>query len=260
MRRRSSGICRPFTYDAEGIKAKLAERRFRRRAPLPEDLPSAPCALSGGFTYNSKAVDNPEGNRMLLRLKTVTGEAMAATLKKIVKPAGVAPTEVETEVAKCLYDIECRVSRVGVRVRRWRTVYFERNVYAGVSLVAWKVWLSVRFRVQTSSQSDLKGEVRSLVISSVKEVEVVQSRKKALVVFVPYAIYQKTVKKIQGRLVQELEKKLKKHVVLIAQRSMLPLDFKRKGLKVRPRSRTLTAVQESMLEDMVGPTEIVGKR
>lgn len=141
-----------------------------------------------------------------------------ATLKKIVKPPGVAPTEVETEVAKCLYDIE------------------------------------------TSGQSDLKGDVHSLVISSVKEVEVVQSRKKALVVFVPYAIYQKTVRKIQGRLVQELEKKLKKHVVLIAQRTMLPLDFRRKGLKIRPRSRTLTAVQEGMLEDMVGPTEIVGKR
>ncbi|PFH33007.1 ribosomal protein RPS7 [Besnoitia besnoiti] len=138
--------------------------------------------------------------------------------KKLVKPQGVEPTEIENEVAKCLFDIE------------------------------------------TSSQSDLKGDVRHLVISSVKEVEVPQGRKKALVVFVPYAVYQKTVKKIQGRLVQELEKKLKKHVVLVAQRTMLPLDFKRKGLKVRPRSRTLTSVQESMLEDIVSPTEIVGKR
>ncbi|PHJ20274.1 40s ribosomal protein [Cystoisospora suis] len=143
---------------------------------------------------------------------------MMSFRNKIVKPQGVEPTDVENEVAKCLFDIE------------------------------------------TSSQSDLKGEIRSLVISSAREVDVSQGRKKALVVFIPYAVYQKTVKRIQGRLVQELEKKLKKHVVLLAQRTILPLDFKRKGLKVRPRSRTLTSVQESMLEDIVSPTEIVGKR
>lgn len=138
--------------------------------------------------------------------------------KKIVKPQGVEPTEIENEVAKCLFDIE------------------------------------------TSSQSELKGDVRHLVFSSVKEVEVPHGRKKALVVLVPYAVYKKIVKRIQGRLVQELEKKLKKHVVIVAQRTMLPLNFKRTGLKVRPRSRTLTAVQEGVLEDIVSPTEIVGKR
>merc|ERR1712014_56709 len=46
----------------------------------------------------------------------------------------------------------------------------------------------------------------------------------------------------------------------VANRTILDLNFKRKGLKVRPRSRTLTSVHESILEDVVGPTEIVGKR
>merc|ERR1712113_927549 len=72
----------------------------------------------------------------------------------------------------------------------------------------------------------------------------------------------KTVRKIQGRLVRELEKKFsgKRHVIFVANRTILDTNFRRRGLKVRPRSRTLTSVHESILEDVVGPTEIVGKR
>merc|ERR1712118_472383 len=67
-------------------------------------------------------------------------------------------------------------------------------------------------------------------------------------------------KKIQGRLIRELEKKFsKKHVVFVANRTILDKNFRRKGLAVRPRSRTLTSVHESILEDVVGPTEIFGK-
>lgn len=50
--------------------------------------------------------------------------------------------------------------------------------------------------------------------------------------------------------------------MIIAQRSILgksyARDQKTKGL--RPRSRTLTAVQDAILEDIVYPTEISGKR
>merc|ERR1719512_713745 len=68
-------------------------------------------------------------------------------------------------------------------------------------------------------------------------------------------------KKIHARLIRELEKKFnKKHVIFVAQRTILDKNFKRKGLQDRPRSRTLTAVHESILEDLVGPTEIHGKR
>merc|ERR1712113_953799 len=95
-------------------------------------------------------------------------------------------------------------------------------------------------------------------ISNAQDVEV--KNRTALVIHFPFRVW-KNVKKIQGRLVRELEKKFnKKHVVFVASRTILDKDFKRKGLQVRPRSRTLTAVHESILEDIVGPTEIYGKR
>merc|ERR1711869_157195 len=90
------------------------------------------------------------------------------------------------------------------------------------------------------------------------EVDGKQGRK-ATVIFVPFRAW-KAVKKVQGRLIREMEKKLsKRHVVFTAQRTILDKTFRRKGLKIRPRSRTLT-VHEAVLEDICGPSEIVAKR
>lgn len=64
------------------------------------------------------------------------------------------------------------------------------------------------------------------------------------------------------RLTRELEKKFSdRHVVFVAQRRMLrkPTRTSRVQQK-RPRSRTLTSVHEKVLEDLVHPGEIVGKR
>ena len=69
--------------------------------------------------------------------------------------------------------------------------------------------------------------------------------------------------KVHTRLVRELEKKFSgKHVVFVAQRTILPKTFNRGKVNSgpRPRSRTLTAVHDAILEDIVFPTEIVGKR
>merc|ERR1719479_351537 len=106
--------------------------------------------------------------------------------------------------------------------------------------------------------SDIKADVKDISISGAQDLEV--KNRTALIVHFPYRVW-KNVRRIQGRLIRELEKKFsKKHVIFIAKRTVLDKDFKRKGLKVRPRNRTLTAVQESILEDIVGPTEIFGKR
>lgn len=64
------------------------------------------------------------------------------------------------------------------------------------------------------------------------------------------------------RLTRELEKKLSdRYVVFVAQRRMLRKPSRKTAVgQKRPRSRTLTAVHEQLLEDLVFPSEIVGKR
>merc|ERR1712217_195619 len=115
------------------------------------------------------------------------------------------------------------------------------------------------FDIEVSPSSEIKADVRDIYMSGAREMEVKQGRT-AVVVQFPFRVW-KNVRKIHGRLVRELEKKFsKKHVVFVAQRTILDKNFRRKGLKVRPRTRTLTSVHESILEDVVGPTEIVGKR
>ncbi|KAA8913042.1 ribosomal protein S7e [Sphaerosporella brunnea] len=111
-----------------------------------------------------------------------------------------------------------------------------------------------------SSVSDLKSTLRPLQFASAKEIEVGQG-KKAIVIFVPVPLLQ-GFHKVQQRLTRELEKKFSdRHVVFVAQRRILPKPGRRSRVQQkRPRSRTLTAVHDAILSDLVYPTEIVGKR
>jgi len=61
---------------------------------------------------------------------------------------------------------------------------------------------------------------------------------------------------------QLYEKKFSgKHVVFLSQRTILSKTHKRSHPgQIRPRSRTLTAVHEALLDELVHPTQIVGKR
>lgn len=85
--------------------------------------------------------------------------------------------------------------------------------------------------------------------------------KKALAVFVPVPSLT-AYHKVQTKLTRELEKKFPdRHVVFLAERRILPKPSRRsRQTQKRPRSRTLTAVHDKVLEDLVFPTEIVGKR
>ncbi len=112
-----------------------------------------------------------------------------------------------------------------------------------------------------ANANDLKSDLHDLYFLSAKEVDV-SSGKKAVVIFVPYRQLP-NYHNIQHRLVRELEKKFSgRLVVIIAQRRILPKPSKNNHKKAqrRPRSRTLTAVHDSILEDLVYPTEIVGRR
>lgn len=115
--------------------------------------------------------------------------------------------------------------------------------------------------LELEHSSDLKSQLRDLYITAAKELDVGSGRK-AIVIFVPVPQL-RAFQKIQVRLVRELEKKFSgKHIVFIAQRRILPKPTRKTkiGKQKRPRSRTLTAVHDNILEDLVFPAEIIGKR
>ncbi|KAF5735010.1 40S ribosomal S7-like protein [Tripterygium wilfordii] len=109
-----------------------------------------------------------------------------------------------------------------------------------------------------NSNHELKSEIKDLFINSAVQLDVAGNQK-ALVIHVPYRL-RKAYRKIHVRLVRELEKKFGgKHVILVATRRIVRPPKKGSAVQ-RPRSRTLTAVHEAILEDVVLPAEIVGKR
>eukprot|EP00245_Coleochaete_scutata_P007504 TRINITY_DN22933_c0_g1_i1.p2 TRINITY_DN22933_c0_g1~~TRINITY_DN22933_c0_g1_i1.p2 ORF type:complete len:195 (-),score=53.70 TRINITY_DN22933_c0_g1_i1:651-1235(-) len=113
------------------------------------------------------------------------------------------------------------------------------------------------FDLEATNQ-ELKSDLRDLFINSAKEIDI-SSGRKAIIIHVPYRL-RKSFQKIHARLVRELEKKFSgKDVVLIATRRILR-PAKKGTMHTRPRSRTLTAVHDAILEDLVFPTDIVGKR
>ena len=116
------------------------------------------------------------------------------------------------------------------------------------------------FNLEQSS-TEIKAELKELYFLSAKEVEI-GGGKKAIIIFVPFGLL-KSYHKIQTRLVRELEKKFSgRHVIIVAQRTILGKNYARSSSSKgpRPRSRTLTSVQDCILDDLVYPTEIVGKR
>jgi small subunit ribosomal protein S7e len=117
------------------------------------------------------------------------------------------------------------------------------------------------FDLESSANAELKAQLKNIQIAGAKEVELGEG-KKAVVVFVPFRLI-KDVHRVQDRVVNELEKKLSgRHVVILGQRRILPKKTKnnRLGAQKRPHSRTLTAVHDALLEDIVYPSEIVDRR
>ncbi|XP_078355859.1 small ribosomal subunit protein eS7-like, partial [Oculina patagonica] len=85
------------------------------------------------------------------------------------------------------------------------------------------------------NSTDLKSQLRELYISGAKEVDV--AGKKAIVIFVPVPQV-RAFQKIQTRLVRELEKKFSgKHVVIVAQRRILPRQTRKSRNQKQKRPR-----------------------
>jgi len=102
-------------------------------------------------------------------------------------------------------------------------------------------------------------EVKALQLAAVKEVKVSAS-KKAFVIFVPFRQHRKFTK-IQKKLIAEVEKKFPNtHVLMVAQRTVLSDQMARWTNQKLAHSRTLAAVQDAILHDIVSPSVITGKR
>lgn len=111
-------------------------------------------------------------------------------------------------------------------------------------------------------------ELKGFQLTKVVELPVSEDKreKPALILFVPYHLL-KALHNNAKKLYIELEKKLKTTVLLVVARTIQSRWIKvialvtqlRKSQK-RPHSRTLTAVHEAILDDLVLPSSIVGKR
>jgi len=116
------------------------------------------------------------------------------------------------------------------------------------------------FHELETTSKEMSSELRDLFFLSAKQLEL-PTGKSAIIIFVPYRFHHK-FQKLQSRLIRELEKKFSgKHVLILAQRTIMSPSYSRGHPgQIRPRSRTLTNVHSSILDDLVYPTQIVGKR
>ena len=97
-------------------------------------------------------------------------------------------------------------------------------------------------------------------INTAKEVEAARFTKKGLVVFYPLR-YLMLVRKVQKTLTSELEKRFPgRVVVLVAQRKITKRPSDVYALQKVQRSRTSTAVNEAILEDLIAPCDLVARR
>lgn len=109
----------------------------------------------------------------------------------------------------------------------------------------------------------LKAPLREVHITAAKEIDI-GGGKQCIVIFVPVpmlAQFQKIIK--ERSLIEELEKKFSgQPILIIAERRIVRRESRgtRQLKQLRPRKMTLTQVHENILDDLVFPTEIVGKR
>jgi len=114
---------------------------------------------------------------------------------------------------------------------------------------------------QTGGDEKTANLLKELYIVGAKELSV-GPEDRAIIIFVPYAKL-KSFNLAYKELVPELERKFSgKHVMILAERKILnKITKKNRGKRQkRPQSRTLTAVHNAILEDLVFPSEITDKR
>jgi small subunit ribosomal protein S7e len=88
------------------------------------------------------------------------------------------------------------------------------------------------YDIEVAQNSTLRAELKDVVIRKAEEIDASNGKKIVLITF-PYRSW-RSVKPAQARLLHEMEKKFsKKHVVFVAERTMIAKGTVPKGMKVR---------------------------
>ncbi|KAH0789042.1 40S ribosomal protein S7 [Histomonas meleagridis] len=114
--------------------------------------------------------------------------------------------------------------------------------------------------IKASAEEGIKKSMNSLKITGAKEAD--SNGVKVIIIEVPYKQIN-GYHQIQGIVIPELEKKLgNAQVVIVAKRRAFPKTPQpgRRYKAIRNAGRTLRAVHEGLLDDVVYPTAIVAKR
>lgn len=111
----------------------------------------------------------------------------------------------------------------------------------------------------TKNYADKKTS-KTEIVHEVKEIKIAGDDKKtynALVVYLPF-VYVKNHRALISKIINDIQTKKKLPTFVVSQRTLInkKSDFKQKI----PRNRTLTAVYDSLLEDLISPGVIIGKR
>ena len=118
------------------------------------------------------------------------------------------------------------------------------------------------YEMQLKSDSVIKKDIERIYISSVEEFHVNErngNEIRCLLIRLPYKSLD-SFRNIRNGFVGHLERKLNCFVFVVAVRKILSKRVKTPGVKIRPRSRTLTHVYDCLLEDITLPSSIVGKQ
>ncbi len=113
------------------------------------------------------------------------------------------------------------------------------------------------------NQEGLKEKLRNLRIAGAKEMTLKDANgrelQKTVLITVPYPSLVDTQKNLM-KLIFEIEKKKKLVTFIIAKRTIISKRVKLHASQMRPRNRTLTAVHDAILEDLIFPGHITGRR
>ncbi|KAL4445987.1 hypothetical protein ABPG74_010979 [Tetrahymena malaccensis] len=113
-----------------------------------------------------------------------------------------------------------------------------------------------------NTHPDLKTSLESIILTQVKEFQINKTNKKAksaVLIYVHFQSY-RVLLSAARKLIIELEKKLKQIVFFTAQRKIESKWVKEHKSQQRPRSRCLTYVYDALLDDLLLPSTLIGKR